>query len=383
MLRGRDVNGRLEPLSGPKRLRLSRAKNNAVHLLRRILHPQLLDIHDMKQSPVVVLMHRLRLLAPQPPRPVAIARQGTERLQQIRDIPPSYLQPLQRIAPTPQIPPKHQVQRHVLRVPGHHQSRRHVLRALKALAAVIINHDEQPAWQALSNPRREDQSSTHVHRVPLTLLRARASHAPHLAIGITPRPPHRVHSIARPIILHQVQPRSERRDILRERERVPSKLPQARTRHRHEVHLHVLQRHEHRLHHRRPSKEIPQVVHGKPEARIHVIIRRPQRDDLTPFLVTPLVAQLFVQVSPTPQARARTAERRPIRSIQRRQLVPRRHLHATRGHAGSTPLQDFHVLCDRRRRRERGVERRETLLTVIARKQNHTRENRVHRLHCP
>jgi hypothetical protein len=82
----------------------------------------------------------------------------------------------------------------------------------------------------------------------------------------------RVHTIVDSVPLHQIQLLCKSRHVLRER-RIPSELPQPSRRDRHEVHLHVVERHEHRLRHRRCRKQILQIMPRETEARIHVIIR--------------------------------------------------------------------------------------------------------------
>ena len=95
-----------------------------------------------------------------------------------------------------------------------------------------------------------------------------------------------------------------------------------------------------------------------------------------------MLLHLLIHIFLAAQTRSRAAQRKTIRSIKRRQLVPRCNFDAAHSHTILPLLQDLHLLRNGRRRHVRRVKRREALLAVITRKQHHARQNRVHRLHC-
>ena len=97
-------------------------------------------------------------------------------------------------------------------------------------------------------------------------------------------------------------PLRKHRQVLRERQRVPPELPQARRRNRDEAHLHVIQGDEHCLHRRGMAEQLQEIIHREPETRVHVIQRRAQRHNLALLLIPSLIPQLLVHVLLTPQA---------------------------------------------------------------------------------
>ena len=94
----------------------------------------------------------------------------------------------------------------------------------------------------------------------LTLLLRAIQSLPNRPDFIATRPPDRIDTIWWRVPLHQAMALGEARKMLRERDRIPPELPQAGARHSHEIDLHVLERHQHRLYHRGPIEEILQIL---------------------------------------------------------------------------------------------------------------------------
>ena len=161
-------------------------------------------------------------------------------------------------------------------MPRHRHAWRHVLGPLQTFTTVIILNQKQAIRPNLKHLSRNHQRAERINGIPLSILCRRAHGFPDLTIrirGIIPRTAHRIHSIADTIILHQIHALRERRQILRERQRIPTELTQARPRNRYEVHLHVLESNQHGLYQSCVRKQIIQIIYREPEAWIHMILR--------------------------------------------------------------------------------------------------------------
>ena len=102
-------------------------------------------------------------------------------------------------------------------------------------------------------------------------------------LGISTRATERIHTVINLEILHEIKALSEAWKILRERQRIPTKLPEPRRRNCYEIHLHVVQSYEHSLCQRGAVEQTFQIIHGacrKPEKWIHKVVLRAQSNDL-------------------------------------------------------------------------------------------------------
>ena len=213
----------------------------------------------MKQPRVIKLVHRLIKSAPQSPRHAAIRNKAAQSLQQISRVEPADAETLQNGLGPPNIPTKHQMQRNVLWLPRHHNARGDVLGALQALFTTVVRNNQKTIGSPLLDLSRNHQS-THSVRPELPLFCWRSSLPQTLGpVRIVRRLPGSsvtVYAIQRTIVLKHLLPLRELKSILRERDRVSTELAQTRHRHRNVIHLHVLQRHKHRLRHGSAVKQI-------------------------------------------------------------------------------------------------------------------------------
>ena len=92
LLRGRQVNCAGNAILDVKLLDLVRFEHHATNFLRRKVELQLVSIHHVEQSRVIVLVHGLFFGATKPPRPVPVSRKCTQSLQQVRNKRPTHLQ---------------------------------------------------------------------------------------------------------------------------------------------------------------------------------------------------------------------------------------------------------------------------------------------------
>ena len=176
---------------------------------------------------------------------------------------------------------------------------------------------------------------------------------------------------------------SEPCDILWKRQRVLAELAQSCGRYSDKIHLHVIQGNEHGLDDCSTGEKILKIVPREPETRVHVIVSRPQRYDLTPLLVTTLVFQLLVQVSLTAQTSSRTTQSHTVGRLKGRQFVPFEHLRATSRNALPPRLQNLHFFSKRRRWCICRMERGKPLVALVASEQHHAGKNSMHCLYGP
>ena len=153
-----------------------------------------------------------------------------------------------------------------------------MLRQLHPLSPTIVNQHQAPVREDLAYLRGEHQRPTPIHQVPFSLLFRAVHRLPDLTVHIPTRPPHRVHSVSRLIPLHHAVPCRETHEVLRERNRILPELPEPGARHRHEIHLHVLQGNQHGFNHRRRIEQFLQLVERKPETWVHVVVLGPPGD---------------------------------------------------------------------------------------------------------
>ena len=337
-------------------------------------------VHHIEVPWIVKLMHRLFDTPTQAPCTVTSARKRTQCMQQPGHDPPSHLQAFERVTCGTNVTSQHHMERHILWVMRHHDTRPYMLGQLNTLAAVIISQHQSLIWKHLTDRGRKHKSPAAINHMTLTLFFATICSLAHSSLQITARSTHRIDALVDPVLLEHAMAHCKTLDVLRERDRILSKLPQTCARHRHEIDLHVLQCHQHGLRNRRTVKQIFEIMPRKPKAGIHMIPLRPARHNHRPFRVAALLLQLLVHVLLTPQTCPSMQRRHSVHPIQRRQFIPTRHLDATRRESIHASLQDLHVFRHARRRLVRRVKRRKPLPTLVAVKQTHVRQDRVHRL---
>ena len=262
-------------------------QQQTIGLLRREMQLQiLLLIENIEQASVVILVHWLCLIPNLAPGSVTIRWQRTKRLQQVCHIPPTHMQPLQRISAVSNVLAQHDVQWHILRMPRHGQARIYILWPFAPLPATIVLHNQQAIRTFLQHCCRKYQRTKVIYREFLSFSRRRIHSFADGSIGIlriTTRAAERIYAIVFLEILHKIKALSEAWKILRERQRIPTKLAETRCRNGHEVHLHVVQSYEHGFRQSGIVEQTFQVIHGscwKSVKRIHVIVLGAQNYNL-------------------------------------------------------------------------------------------------------
>ena len=264
-----------------------RVQELTVPHLRRVPFPEfLLGLHDVEHTVlrVVPQVHGLIHGTPLPPRQHFpswqhhVLKEIGPRHQRRRELPqvvPAHLQAFDRF-PVLDVPRQHehQLPHHVLRVPRHLHARRHVLHSLQPFLVrkpIVLDRDETH----INNPPHggwEHQVPLLVDGEPPQLLLGRIARNLRRPLHVLPRTSPRVHTVVDRVTLEQAVPPRERCEVLRKRDAILLELPQAGPLHRHVIHLHVLQRHQHRLHHGRVPEELAQFLVRKVPAGVHAIL---------------------------------------------------------------------------------------------------------------
>ena len=181
----------------------------------------------MEQLRVVILMHRFVLSPVDAPRPVPVPRERAQRLQQTRHVPPAHLQALQGVFAAANVPPQHQVERHVPWMPGQHHPRTHMVWQLHTVAAMVVVKHKNTVRPHLPHACGEDKRTACIDRKAFLLINGGANGLSHIPINVPARAAHGIHSVANPVLLHHALPRSKGRKVLREGNRIPPELAQA------------------------------------------------------------------------------------------------------------------------------------------------------------
>ena len=190
-------------------------------------------------------------------------------------------------------------------MPRHPHSRLHVRDLDHALAEVVVVRQPKLPRQVHGLDRRG------VHEVALLVLRQQALLLIRRADGVLPTGARRqagaqarVHSVARLVATEQADALREGRGVLREGDHVLPELRQPRLLRRHEVHLHVLERHEHGLGQRRGLEEARELLVGEHPHGVHVVpLPELRNEGSTSAALVPHVLLLHQDVAPLAQAR--------------------------------------------------------------------------------
>ena len=246
-------------------------------------------------------MHRLVGRSVQAPAP-----ELRQRVEDVRDQAPAELQAFQH-ATAAEVPAQHQrvdaLQE--LGMPRHPHSRLHVRDLDHALAEVVVVRQPKLPRQVHGLDRRG------VHEVALLVLRQQALLLIRRADGVLPTGARRqagaqarVHSVARLVATEQADALREGRGVLREGDHVLPELRQPRLLRRHEVHLHVLERHEHGLGQRRGLEEARELLVGEHPHGVHVVpLPELRNEGSASAALVPHVLLLHQDVAPLAQAR--------------------------------------------------------------------------------
>ena len=158
---------------------------------------------------------------------------------------------------------------------------------------------------------------------------------------------------------------------------------QPRARNGHVVHLHVLERYQQCLGHRRVRKQLTQFLLRKIPARVHSILHAPQRNNkLLTINAEPLHFLSSVEVAHQANTIVRARHQQVLfRLMVRRLLIPAEHVDTAHGSAKVRSLHDLQLQTVGRP--IRWVEGRKALVTAPTPKHHHARQYRVHRQRRP
>ena len=233
----------LEHLRGQVQLQAFLNGINLRQLARRLAVRPVTAVHHVEEPRVVKLVHRLFETTTQAPFRITKPRKRTQRVEQPSHDPPSHLQAFERVTAETYVASQHHMQRHILRVMRHPDARPHMLWLLNTLAATVIVFQYQGLiWTHLEDCGRKHKSPAAINNMTLALFFATICSLADCSLQITARSTHRIDALSNSVLLQHAMPHCKTLDVLRERDRVLAKLPQACACHRHEINLHVLQR---------------------------------------------------------------------------------------------------------------------------------------------